>query len=301
MYTTTFASVGNDLFFKSQSVKSTSVETHFSLAKTAAAVDTLIAVKSGYVTKKIPITSYTQNDITISLDSNLTDPHDQIKKGLTIYFIRHAETVANASGETGGGGPVEDHDTLTALGEKQIEELKNFLVKEKIVPDLVVVSPTWRTQKTIEPFLIAAKQKGEIWVELNECCGQEQSGAPIPTVRPDPRWKMKIAVISDNFTFRTADDIYFWWPSTYEEGLFMVMTARDRLLEKFSQSGKTIVVVGHAVNGGILLGLLRGYDMLTTKPDRPVYLLNTGIVKLTQDTVSGAFTIKQNMNKPPAQ
>jgi broad specificity phosphatase PhoE len=184
---------------------------------------------------------------------------------------------------------------------KQTEELKNFLTKENIVPDLIVVSPTWRTQRTIEPFLIAAKQKGEIWVELNECCGQEPAGVPIPTERTIPRWKMKIPLLSDNFTFRTADDNYYWWPETYEEGLFMVMTARERLLEKFSQSGKTIVVVGHAVNGGILLGLLRGYNMLTTKPDRPVYLVNTGIIKLTQDTITGAFTVKQNINKPPTE
>jgi len=78
----------------------------------------------------------------------------------------------------------------------------------------------------------------------------------------------------------------------------MIMTARDRLLEQFSQSGKTVVIVCHAVNGGILLGLLQGYDMLTTKPDRPIYILNTGVHRLLQDSISGAFSLKQNINNP---
>lgn len=266
--------------------------------RTSTAIDTLIAAKNGYITARIPLTSYTQNNLSIILTP---DTSALPKKGLTIYFIRHAETVANASGETGGGGPVEDHDTLTALGERQSVALKNYLVQENITPDMVIVSPSLRTQKTIEPFLIATGLTGEIWVELNECCGEEPTGEPLPSVRPETKWKMKIGLISDRFTFRTADDSYFWWPQTYEEGLFMVKTAHTRLLDKFSQGGKTLIIVGHAVNAGVLLGLLRGYDMLTTKPERQVYLMNTGIHKLTQDTATGVFTIKQNINKPATE
>jgi hypothetical protein len=81
----------------------------------------------------------------------------------------------------------------------------------------------------------------------------------------------------------------------------MVMTARDRVLELFSQSGKTVMIVGHAANGGILLGLLQGYDMLTTKPSKPAYLMNTGVQKLVQDTITGKFTVKMNINKPLTQ
>jgi broad specificity phosphatase PhoE len=272
-----------------------------SLLKVSAVIDTLVVSRSGYKTKKTVLESYSQKDIEVKLDSNIVGPPDTLKKGLTIYLIRHAETVANASGEIGGGGPIENHDTLTTLGEKQVEELTNYLIKENIKPDLVIVSPTSRTQKTIEPFLIASKMTAQIWVELNECCGQEPNGDPIPTERPKPAWKMKIERLSDNFTFRTAEDIYYWWPQSYEEGLFMVMTARDRVLELFSQSGKTVMIVGHAANGGILLGLLQGYDMLTTKPSKPAYLMNTGVQKLVQDTITGKFTVKMNINKPLTQ
>lgn len=258
-----------------------------------AVVDTLVVTKSDYLQKKVPLDSYTSSGIEVQLDSI-----SGAKKGLTVYFIRHAETVANASGETGGSGPIENHDTLTALGERQVQALRDYLIKENINPDKIIVSPALRTQKSIEPFLSATNTTAELWVELNECCGQEPTGVPLPVVRPEVKWKVKIEKASDLFTFRTSDDIYYWWPQSYEEGLFMIMTARDRLLAQFSQSGKTVVIVGHAVNGGILLGLLQGYDMLTTKPDRPIYIMNTGVHRLIQDSISGAFSLKQNINNP---
>ncbi|NLW31538.1 MAG: T9SS type A sorting domain-containing protein [Fibrobacter sp.] len=265
------------------------------LAKKMESIDTLITFKSGYDTTKTPITSYNEENITIILDSI----NNNTKKGLTIYFVRHAETVANASGQQGGGGPAEDHDSLTELGQKQVSKLTEFLLEENIVPDLIAVSPTVRTQKTIEPFLEEMDLKGQIWVELNECCGDEPSGTPLPTQRPESRWKMPVTKISDNFIFATEEDEYYWWPSSYEEGLFMVMTARDRILDNFSQSGKSVMIIGHAVNGGILLGLLRGYDMLHNEPERPAYLMNSAVNLLTQDTLTGDFTLKQNIHTPP--
>ncbi|MBN1757908.1 MAG: histidine phosphatase family protein [Chitinispirillaceae bacterium] len=216
--------------------------------------------------------------------------------------MRHAETVANASGATGGEGDLEDHDSLTALGRKQIEALKNFLVEKDIIPDVIMVSPTWRTQKTIEPFLLAANVTAEIWVELNECCGREPTGEALPTERPEQRWKMPIEIVAENTVFRDEQDDSYWWPGTYEEGLFMVMTARDRILEFYGRSGKTVLIVGHAVNGGILLGLLTGYDMLQDEPERPFWLRNTGLLLLEQDPVSGNIeVVNQRVNDPPQE
>lgn len=265
------------------------------LTKKLESIDTLIASKDGFDTSRIPISSYNQDDITITLYSTNQN------KGLTIYFIRHAETVANASGEQGGGGSTENHDSLTTLGKKQVTELTEFLIEENITPDHVIVSPTIRTQKTIDPFLEETGLTGHIWAELNECCGYEPTGDPLPTERPEAKWKVSVTKVSDNFTFDTDDDQYYWWPSTYEEGLFMVMTARDKIIDNFSQSGKSIIVVGHAVNGNILLNLLRGYDMLENKPSMQLYLMNTTVNVLTEDPVSGKFTIKQNIHTPPRE
>jgi hypothetical protein len=82
--------------------------------KMSVTVDTLVVAKSGYKTNKIPLSSYFQNGIEVTLDTTEGGAQDSLKKGLTVYFIRHAETVANASGENGGSGPIENHDTLTA-------------------------------------------------------------------------------------------------------------------------------------------------------------------------------------------
>ena len=82
----------------------------------------------------------------------------------------------------------------------------------------------------------------------------------------------------------------------------MVMTARDRILELYGQSGKTVLIVGHAVNGGILLGLLTGYDMLQDKPERPFWLRNTGLLLLEQDPVTGNIAVvDQRVNDPPQE
>ena len=292
--TYTLSCMGKRLFLTDHNKNIMSVPGNITVSKRESVRDTLIAEKSGYITKKVPLASYLQEDITIVLDS-IANP--ALNKGLTVYFIRHAETVANASGQHGGDGPLEDHDTLTELGEKQVEDLKNYLIEENIRPDLVAVSPSLRTQKTIEPFLKALNIKAEIWVELNECCGGEPSGEPLPTERPEPRWKIKVEPMSESFIIASESDKYHWWPQSYEEGVFMVMTARDRLLDRFNQSGKTVMIIGHAVNGGIFLGLLRGYDMINTKPQRPVYLMNAKVNKLSQDSLSGDFTLQQNLNK----
>lgn len=292
--TYTLTCMGKRLFLSDHNQNIMPVPGNISVSKRGAVKDTLIAEKSGYITKKVPLASYIQENITIVLDSTAKPATN---KGLTVYFIRHAETVANASGQHGGDGPLEDHDTLTELGEKQVEDLKNYLIKENIRPDLVAVSPSLRTQKTIEAFLKAQDIKAEIWVELNECCGDEPSGEPLPAERPDPRWKIKVEPMSESFIIASESDKYHWWPQSFEEGVFMVMTAKERLLDRFSQSGKTVMIIGHAVNGGIFLGLLRGYDMISTKPQRPVYLMNAMVNKLSQDSLSGDFTLQQNLNK----
>ena len=68
--TRTLVRVGNELFMEEGSPTETAAGTIF-LQKQAAAtvVDTLIAEKSGYTTKKVPIDAYTKQDIAIEIDS----------------------------------------------------------------------------------------------------------------------------------------------------------------------------------------------------------------------------------------
>ena len=141
---------------------------------------------------------------------------------------------------------------------------------------------------------------GEIWVELNECCTGEPSGAPLPEELPDSFFDAEIE--ADNLVVRESGPTGVVFPETYEEGLLMVMMSRDLILEQFSQSGKTIFVVGHAGAGATLIGLLQGYDMLKEMPERPVYLQNTGIHMLVQDPDTGEFTVEEEIiNDPPRE
>jgi hypothetical protein len=67
IFTRTILSVDNSLnLYNSKNKRTTG---GFTLSKKAAVVDTLIAEKSGFTTKKVPIDSYTKPDVVIALDS----------------------------------------------------------------------------------------------------------------------------------------------------------------------------------------------------------------------------------------
>ena len=127
------------------------------------------------------------------------------------------------------------------------------------------------------------------------------TGAPVPT-QPKYIKYYKATLDVPGLIFRDPAHIEFWQNDNYESGLLMVMTARDLLLERYGRSGKTIIVVGHAIAGQMLIGLLRGDDLLngpTTTGSSAVYLLNTGIMKLAQDAATGLFKLEgRNINKP---
>jgi broad specificity phosphatase PhoE len=219
--------------------------------------------------------------------------------GLTLYYIRHAEVVANTV--DAGQVTIENADTLTELGLRQVEALTTYLGGLGITPDAIVVSPHLRAQRTIGPYLLATKLQGEVWMELAEASDKTATGAPVPT-QPKYIKYYKATLDVPGLAFRDPARIEFWQNDNYESGLLMVMTARDLLLERYGRSGKTIIVVGHAIAGQMLIGLLRGDDLLngpTTSGSSAVYLLNTGIMKLSQDAATGLFKLEgRNINKP---
>ncbi len=69
-YTRSLVSMGNDLMLKNEN-SNTGKATNFMLTKriATAAVDTLIAAKDGYATNKTALASYSQQNITITLDT----------------------------------------------------------------------------------------------------------------------------------------------------------------------------------------------------------------------------------------
>ena len=86
--------------------------------------------------------------------------------GLDIYFVRHAQTLANAKGVTNTHTSSTFSDTGLAQIEALIAALKNYRF------DAIMVSPTERTQQTLRPYLDQTGQSAETWQEITECCWQ---------------------------------------------------------------------------------------------------------------------------------
>jgi broad specificity phosphatase PhoE len=219
--------------------------------------------------------------------------------GLTIYYIRHAEVIANTVEPS--EITLENADALTDLGIRQVEALTTYLQGLGVTPDAILVSPHLRTQRTIGPYLVAKNLPGEIWMELAEASSATSTGAAVPTAPKYIKY-YKATIEVPSLVFRDPAHIEFWQNDNYESGLLMVMTSRDLLLERYSKSGKTIFVVGHAIAGQMLIGLLRGDNLLGGPPttgSSAVYIYNTGVMKVVQDATTGLFKLDgRNINNP---
>jgi broad specificity phosphatase PhoE len=173
---------------------------------------------------------------------------------LHLYFVRHAETVANATKQYND----KTERTFTEVGEQQRRRLVNKLADYQF--DAILVSPLWRAQHTILPYLQANELTAELWPELAECCWQDDHDAkPSKTMREGPP-----IINQDLARFRLA----------------------ARLIQaRFSRSGGTILVVGHSLSGSRLIRILSGSD-----PEQELNLLNTGLGFL-RERHDGTFEI----------
>ena len=79
--------------------------------------------------------------------------------GLDIYFVRHAETMANASGVNTSG----NSNMFSEKGNEQVGALTRELNAMRF--DAILVSPAERAINTILPYLKESGQKGIIWPE----------------------------------------------------------------------------------------------------------------------------------------
>jgi broad specificity phosphatase PhoE len=242
----------------------------------------------------------TDTDSDTDGDDTATEPDSNNGGGLTVYYIRHAETLANILPPE--EWTFEASNEFSELGNTQVAELADWLINSGVVPvpDKVLVSPTWRGQNTISPYLVQMNIMGEIWPELTEVDDEPKTGGPIPTEVEPEKW-MTYPVEAENVAYRDGVDDNAIFPEGYEEGLAVVMMARNLLLERYSQSGKTIIIVGHAHAGRLMFGLLEGHDMVEDAPNDFAYILhNTGVTRVEQDPETGDFeVVDSNINDPP--
>lgn len=195
-----------------------------------------------------------------------------------IVFVRHSETVANATGRY-------NPSTLNAFSKRGIQQtgkLTSALQKESF--DEIVVSPSPRALKTVAPFLQRTDQVAEVWPELLECCHQKgvaKLKPPSPQIRFGPRIEWPTAFDSV-FQHRFGAEQQILSP-TYADGKRQINLTRDLLVSRYSGSGKKVLVVGHSIHGGILIGLMTGKP----KPR----LANATPIRLTE-TAPGQFRLK---------
>ncbi|MEW6563737.1 MAG: histidine phosphatase family protein [Pseudomonadota bacterium] len=171
--------------------------------------------------------------------------------GLDIYFVRHAQTVANASGQHNK----QSSGSFSEDGERQIAELTETL--RDLHFDAILVSPTERTLYTILPYLKQQQLTAAIWPELTECCWQEDRQATGGLLQKGKAIILE-ADAAPYFNFRNAASAMHYSNRSYADGVAQVEEAYRLLRSDYFSSGKTILIVAHYHSGGLLLSKLLG-------------------------------------------
>lgn len=179
---------------------------------------------------------------------------DETESSLDIFFIRHAETIGNATKNYSNNRG----DILTEKGYQETLEVIKKLERNEY--DDILVSPTNRTRLTILPYLKEHQHLTEIWPEIAECCWQSVGPEPESCLKPDGP---KILIASQNkniFRLRDSNSDHFYKTTSYGKGLCQIEDALNLLKEKYWFSGKKILLVSHGNFGRMLITRLLGYS-----------------------------------------
>jgi len=207
---------------------------------------------------------------------------------LDIYFVRHAETMGNLTGDYSEYNQKHFSD----LGKKQIKELTEQISDKDF--DYVITSPKLRTINTILPYLMKKNKIAEIWPEIAECCWQANR-AQSPThpftvgslIRLDGTKK-------DFFSFRDDKTMKFYRNGNYADGMERLKKAHSLLLERFSGKDVSVLIVGHSLAGGRLIEML-----LNQEPNGTHFPGNARLWQL-RETAPGNFKLIF-FNRPPLE
>ena len=181
-----------------------------------------------------------------------------------LTFVRHSETVANATGRYNA----KTLNAFSAKGELLVAALTEKLIREPR-PDAIYVSPSPRALRTVAPYLRRTGQRATVWPLLYECCTERPR-------KPEAKgfsYGAKVEIPSDVkglFVVLPGQD-RLPAPKDYGEGLVQVR----RSVEAFRRlPGNRVMLVGHSAHGGLFLKALTGkaYRVENAKPieiDRP--------------------------------
>ena len=167
-----------------------------------------------------------------------------------ITFVRHAETMANASGKY----TAKSLNAFSDKGKAQVESLTKILINEPRF-GRILVSPSPRALRTIAPYLRDTHQRAIVWPLLYECCtGHRPKGAHATSFTFGP----KVTIPSDLkglFVIEPGHDRFPESPN-YNAGLAQVKACLAELSDRYM--GGRVLIVGHSAQGGQFLHALTG-------------------------------------------
>jgi broad specificity phosphatase PhoE len=167
-----------------------------------------------------------------------------------VMFVRHGETVANATGRY-------NSRTLNVLSAKGLKEAADLTKRLKGVPsfDLILVSPSERVLRTISPYLKAVHKRAIVWPLLYECCTQKRSAF---RAKGPLRFGSRIILPKDIASEFILDPMHNRLPIApdYATGLIQISEAVGEF-QRFYR-GKRVLLVGHAAQGGHFIHSLTG-------------------------------------------
>ncbi|MEI7985900.1 MAG: histidine phosphatase family protein [Armatimonadota bacterium] len=167
-----------------------------------------------------------------------------------LTFVRHGETIANATGKYNS----QTIDTFSKKGQDQVARLTRDLLVEQPY-DVILVSPSPRAMNSIAPYLKAKGKVGTVWPLLYECCTEKR---PANAKATSFNFGVKIAIptaISGQLKIGTLGDRYPA-PKGYNEGLAQVAASVAEFKKKFL--GKRVLIVGHSGAGGQFIKAFTG-------------------------------------------
>lgn len=191
---------------------------------------------------------------------------------LEIYFVRHAETLANVSGVH----TTKNSSTFTQRGEEQIKALTSQLKGHQF--DAILVSPLPRALNTVLPYLQAISRTAEVWPELAECCWQSPQSSP---VKGELVAAAPISLSDEQlryFTFRDSASQFNYRNGSYSDGVAQVSHGVQLLKQRYFGTNQTILIVGHYHSGKVLISNLLGVPRQQLPP-----LKNGELLHLHQD------------------
>lgn len=208
------------------------------------------------------------------------------KHDVEVYFVRHGETVANATGKYNGS----TLNKLSAVGEAEANAVARALKNTRF--DAAWVSPSLRAELTAAPTLRDHHLVATIMPAFNECC-TEHGAARLRAASKRLGRSATAQAPHELADVLRATDERTYAPANYADGITQTKIAAKELKDaadhgRFSR----ILIVGHSAQGSRFLDVLLG-----RKPIGDIEVKN-GEVFVLRMQANGNFKLVRRIENP---